>query len=94
MHEQGRENNVAAPRVKRGRARLIGFGLDDAEGHVRYTRGQGMELYGGSEEAHADMQRRAQIIQSQIDALGISLDRMTYEEFLKVKAIVDRANAE
>lgn len=94
MHEQSKENNVASTSVREGRARLFGLGLDDTAGHFRYTNAEGVELFGGSDGAHAEMQRRALIIQKQLDDLGISLDRMTYEQYLVAKDIVDKVNAE
>ena len=88
-------NESSAPsRVKRGRAVLVGYGLDDDGGHVRYTRGDSVELYGGSDSAHCEMQRRARQIQEEIAKMGISLDRMTYEQFEIIQGIVERVNAE
>lgn len=94
MLEQGKEENIASAGVRRGRARLVGYGLDDSKGHIRYTQGQGIELFGGSVDAHAEMQRRALVIQKHLDDLGISLEGMTYDEFLLVKDLVDRLNDE
>lgn len=79
-------------RVKRGRAVLVGYGLDEGDGHVRYTRGTAFELYGGSDSAHLEMQKRAQIIQEEIAKLGISLDGMTYEQYQLVQGIVERVS--
>lgn len=83
-----------SPRVKRGRAVLRGYGLDDSHGHVRYTRGVNFELFGGSDEAHGEMQRQALRIQQEIDRLGISLDGMTYEQYEVLKDIVEQVNCE
>lgn len=38
------------------RTRLLGLGLDGADGHTRLTRGDDFVLYGGSEETHGRMQ--------------------------------------
>lgn len=38
------------------RTRLLGLGLDAADGHTRLTRGDDFVLYGGSEETHGRMQ--------------------------------------
>lgn len=94
MQEQGKENHVVSPKIRQGRARLLGVGLDDASGHFRYTRTEGMELYGGSSDAHARMQRRAEVIRERLNDLGISLDHMTYEQYLVAKKIVDNINTE
>ncbi len=90
MRKHHNEERLAPARVKRGRAVLVGYGLDDAGGHVRYSRGSSVELYGGSQDAHAEMQKRAAIIQDEIARLGIALDGMTYEQYLAVKEIVNR----
>ncbi len=78
--------------MRRGRAVLVGYGLDGADGHVRYTRAGEAELYGGSDAAHARMQERAFRIQRELDARGILLDDMTYEQYQIAKTIVEAAN--
>ena len=91
-----KQTNDTAPssRVKRGRAVLVGYGLDDDRGHLRYTRGNSFELIGGSETAHDEMQQRALQIQEEVAKLGFSLDGMTYEQFQMLRAVVDRVNCE
>lgn len=88
------ENDLAARRVKRGRAVVVGLGLDDGEGHIRYTRGDDIELYGGSQASHAEMQRRMRKIQDEIARLGIRLDSMTFEQYQTLRDIVNRINCE
>lgn len=41
------------------RALLVGLGLDNADGHVRYTKGPNFRLFGGSQETHEEMQDKA-----------------------------------
>ena len=94
MRRKQPDENLSCTRVKRGRAILIGYGLDDNGGHIRYTRGKAVELFGGSEDAHCEMQRRAEAIQDEIASHGICLDRMTYEQYQTVQDIVARINAE
>ena len=94
MRIQPNDKDPAINRVKRGRAVVVGLGLDDDGGHLRYTRGDAVELYGGSETAHSEMQRRARRILDEIAKLGISLERMTYEQFEMVQGIVERVNCE
>lgn len=89
-----KNDSQTPPRVKRGRALLLGYGLDDSQGHVRYTRGTCFELFGGSDQAHDEMQRQALRIQEEIDRLGFSLDGMTYEQFEVLRGIVERVNCE
>ena len=94
MRKQHTNDNPPSARVKRGRAVLVGYGLDDNGGHIRYTSGNGIELFGGSDSAHGEMQRRALRIQEEIAKLGISLDGMTYEQYQLARDIVERANGE
>ncbi len=93
MRKQFNSEEIAPVRVKRGRAVLVGYGLDN-DGHFRYTRGQAFELFGGTSAAHEEMQRRAMAIQDEIASLGISLEGMTYEQFQVVRGIVEKANAD
>lgn len=94
MRKLNHDEAVSHARTRRGRAVLIGYGLDDADGHVRITRGQAFELYGGSDAAHDEMQRRALMIREEAEALGISLERMTFEQYQVVQGIVHRVNSE
>lgn len=94
MNRNQHNENYSASRVKRGRAVVIGYGLDDSDGHYRYTKCKALELYGGSAGAHNEMQRRAMKIQDEIAKLGISLDGMTFEQYQVVKEIVNRVNCE
>ncbi len=80
--------------VKRGHAVLVGYGLDGADGHLRYTRAGEAELYGGSDAAHSRMRERALRIQRELTELGISLDSMTYEQYRIAKTVVEKANHE
>lgn len=94
MRTGNKDNNLAPNRIRSGRAMVVGLGLDDAEGHFRYTRGDAYELYGGSEDAHREMLRRMRRIQAEIAEMGITLDAVTYEQYEKIKDIVARVNAE
>ncbi len=84
--------NPVQRRDTRGRAVLYGYGTDAGDGHLRYTRAGSANLYGGSDLAHSRMQARAMRIQRELADCGISLDGMTYEQYLIAKAIVDKAN--
>lgn len=94
MRTRNNDNNLPAGRVKQGRAVVVGLGLDDSGGHVRYTRGEAFELIGGSEEAHDEMQRRIVIIREEIAKRGICLDRMTYEQYQEIRELVERVGCE
>lgn len=93
MRTKNNDKNLPASRVTYGRAVVYGLGLDDSDGHTRYTKSDAYELYGGSEGAHREMQRRALIIREEMLRLGISLDCMTYAEYQQLQDIIDRANA-
>jgi len=73
---------------------VVGLGLDESGGHVRYTKGEGYELRGGSDESHREMQRRASIIRDEMDRLGIKGERMTYDQYVALRKVVDRVNCE
>lgn len=94
MKTRNNDKNLSAGRVKQGRAVVVGFGLDDSGGHIRYTRGEAFELIGGSEEAHGEMQRRITLIREEIARRGICLDRMTYEQYQEIRDLVERAGCE
>ena len=61
--------------------KLLGLGLDDAEGHVRVTKGKDFHLVGGSETTHAKMQDTAMEVQHQLDKRGLSLRDCDAGEF-------------
>ncbi len=94
MRKKTNDDSLTSGRVKRGHAVLLGYGLDNEDGHIRYTRGSAFELYGGSDSAHGEMQKRALLIQEEIAKLGISLDGMTYEQYQLVRGIVERVGCE
>ncbi len=94
MRKINKNEAMPAARTRHGRAVLVGYGLDSDDGHIRITRGQDFQLYGGSDRIHDEMQRRAQQIRREVENLGISLDGMTYEQFQTVKDIVHRVNQE
>ncbi len=85
-------DNSVHRRDTRGFAVLYGYGTGVSDGHLRYTRAGEADLYGGSEAAHSRMQARALRIQRELDAHGIRLDRMTFEQYQVAKAIVEKAN--
>ena len=93
---QTKKNDKDAPstRARKGRAVVVGLGLDDDGGHVRYTRGDAFELIGGSESSHREMQTRALRIKDEISRLGISLESMTREQYDQIQRVIDRFNSE
>jgi hypothetical protein len=65
---------------RRGRARLVGVGLDARDGHVRMTDAEGLHLVGGSEATHARMQARAGTLLAGIRGRCVDLSRCTLAE--------------
>lgn len=47
------------PRERKRKAMLLGLGLDNEDGHVRFTKGENFRLFGGSQETHEEMQDKA-----------------------------------
>ncbi len=60
---------------------MLGLGLDGKDKHVRITRGNNFQLYGGSEDTHANMQEKAIKFNEQLDRKGKNLDEITKSEF-------------
>jgi hypothetical protein len=84
----GTETNDRTTRTRRGRAVLLGVGLDDADGHFRATTGDGYRLLGGSEQAHAAMRRRVHWILAELERRGYRLDAMTRDEADEVTTLL------
>jgi len=74
-------------RVKK--AVILGVGLDNSDGHVRYTRGKNFHLFGGSQETHEEMQEKAIKINEHLDRRGKRLEDVTPTEFREIAREVD-----
>ena len=59
------------------RARLIGLGLDERDGHTRVTQGKNFALYLGSEETHERMTEICIKINEKLDRKGKTLDELS-----------------
>ncbi len=59
---------------RKDKAKLIGLGLDGKDGHVRITRSEIFDLYGGSEETHEKMQESCIKFQEKLDQRGKRLE--------------------
>jgi len=68
---------------------LLGLGLDDAEGHVRITRGRNFHLLGGSQDTHEAMQEKCIKLNEKLDARGKDLDDLDRGELLDLAAECD-----
>jgi len=69
--------------------KLIGLGLDGADGHVRITVGENFKLVGGSEETHGLMQEKALKMNEHLKRRGKTLDSITREEFFEIADKLD-----
>lgn len=57
-----------------GKAKILGVGLDNEDGHTRLTRADNFTLYGGSEETHSRMQETAIKVNEQLSKRGKRLE--------------------
>ncbi|MDD5644387.1 MAG: hypothetical protein PHO00_02915 [bacterium] len=63
---------------------LLGLGFDNKDGHLRVTKGDNFQLYGGSEETHEAMQEKAIKFNEQLSKKGKHLDEITKNEFFEI----------
>lgn len=77
-------------RNRRGFARLVGIATPSTDGVRRLTRMEDTELHGGSPRTHQAMHDRAQEILAEIERQGYRLDRLTYDDYLNVSALIAR----
>ena len=69
---------------KKGKAQILGLGLDNKDGHARVTKGNNFYLLGGSEETHEKMTETAVKINEKLDAKGKALEEISREEFADI----------
>ena len=67
---------------ERGKAVILGVGLDNDDHEVRITRGENFRLVGGSQETHATMQEKAIKLNEKLDQRGRRLEDVSREEFV------------
>ncbi|MDR1534424.1 MAG: hypothetical protein LBU64_04920 [Planctomycetota bacterium] len=84
------KEELTTARVGRGRARIIGLGLDDPDGHFRFTGGDGYALIGGSGPVHGEMRRRIGLILAEAERRGINPERLTREQCNILAEIANR----
>lgn len=68
------------------KAKLLGVGLDNDDGHVRVTRGKNFELVGGSSDTHEAMQGKCIRFNEKLDEKGKQLGDLERQEFLDMAA--------
>jgi hypothetical protein len=69
--------------------RIVGVGLDGADGHVRITRAKTFHLLGGSEETHEKMQESCIRFTEKLDARGKQLGDLGRQELRELAAECD-----
>jgi hypothetical protein len=75
MHGRKRQDKKAA---------LLGLGLDNDDGHVRYTKGPNFHLVGGSEDTHGEMQEKAIHFNEELERRDKRLEDVGPDEFLDI----------
>lgn len=68
-------------RKKKDPAMLLGLGLDNKDGHKRFTQGDNFVLAGGSEETHERMTETAIKFNEKLSKRGKTLQDLSPEEF-------------
>ena len=71
-------------REKNWRKILLGLGLDNKDGHKRFTKGYNFYLVGGSEDTHNTMQEKAIKFNEQLKKRGKTLDSINKKEFYEI----------
>lgn len=66
------------------KALLLGLGLDNKDGHVRYTKGPNFHLFGGSHETHEEMQDKAVRFNEELKKRDKQLENVCREEFFEI----------
>lgn len=69
---------------RREKRKLLGLGLDNADGHVRVTRGENYQLVGGSQETHEEMQEKCVKFNEKLDQRGKQLEDLGRDEFVDI----------
>lgn len=65
-------------------AKLIGLGLDGDDGHVRITKGENFQIFGGSRDTHEEMQEKCIKFNEKLGIRGKQLEDLEKNEFLEL----------
>ncbi len=68
--------------AKQKKAKIVGVGLDNRDGHVRVTRSENFHLVGGSDETHEVMQEKSIKFDEKLQSRGKALEELERQEFL------------
>ncbi len=69
---------------ERGKAALLGLGLDNEDGQTRITKGKNFHLLGGSKDTHEAMQEKCIHFNEKLDSRGKQLEDLEGREFLEL----------
>ncbi len=72
---------MVQPKEGEKKAWLLGVGRDNDDGHLRITRGQNYQLFGGSEETHEVMQEKAVKFNEKLRERDRRLEDISRNEF-------------
>ena len=75
---------MSSRRDEQRKAYLLGLGLDNKDGHARYTTGKNFFLVGGSQETHERMQETAIKINEKLDKRHKTLEEVSRHEFMEI----------
>ena len=78
------KRDETTPDQPRQRVVLLGVGFDDADGHLRVTKGPDFRLLGGSQQTHERMQEQASRMQDELDRRGKTLSEVDSAEFAEI----------
>ena len=84
-----RKVSCIMPRQKENIGRIIGLGFDNADGHVRLTRGKNFDIFLGSEPTHERMQELCIKLNERLDEKGKSLQSLSRDELMDILSEVD-----
>jgi hypothetical protein len=63
---------------------LLGFGLDEKDGHKRFTKGENFYLFGGSKKTHEFMQEKCVKFNEELKKRKKNLDQISKQEFYEI----------
>jgi len=71
-------------RKRKGKAVMLGLGLDNEDGHTRVTKGENFCLLGGSEETHERMTETVIKVNEKLHSKGKRLEDVSGSEFTDI----------
>ena len=70
--------------AKKPKAVLLGVGLDEKEGHKRFTKGNDFLVVGGTKETHEFLQEKAMEFSSEVKRRGKRMEEISKDEFMEI----------